>query len=253
MLPKPPDWPDYIEVCGFISHPSKSKYKPPQEIVNFLSAGKKPIYVGFGSIVVDNPIQLLRTIFKAVNCIGERAIISRGWAGLGGEEMDLPDNVLIIGDVPHDWLFQHVSCVIHHGGAGTTAAGLAHGCPTITIPFFGDQHFWGSAVSRAGAGPAPIPFRDLTWETLAESIKVARQPHIQQGAQQIRNKMQKESGINDGVRSFHRHIDIRIMQCDICPKRPAVWHVKRVNVRLSAFAAAVLIECGKLLPQDLVL
>lgn len=253
MLPKPPDWPDYIDVCGFIFHPSKSNYKPPQEIIDFLSAGKKPIYVGFGSIVVDNPIQLLRTIFKAINCVGQRAIISRGWAGLGAEEMDLPDNVLIIGDIPHDWLFQHVSCVIHHGGAGTTAAGLAHGCPTIIVPFFGDQYFWGSAVSRAGAGPAPIPFKNLTSQTLMECIKVALQAHIRQGAQKIQNQMHEESGTSDGVRSFHRHINIRIMQCDICPKRPAVWYVKHMNLRLSAFAGAVLIESGKLRPQDLVL
>jgi hypothetical protein len=253
LLPKPLDWSDHIEVCGFISSPREPEYQPPQEIVDFLSAGEKPIYVGFGSIAVDNPTRLLRIVLKAIGSIGQRVIISRGWADLGGEELDLPDNILVIGSVPHDWLFKHVSCVIHHGGAGTTAAGLAHGCPTVIIPFFGDQHFWGSVVARSGAGPAPIPYRDLSSKKLIKRIKDSLQAQIQQAARQIQIKMSKESGLYDSVRSFHRHLDPQLMQCDMCPKRPAVWHVRHMNAKLSAFAASVLVESGKIFPKDLVL
>ncbi|KAJ5469731.1 hypothetical protein N7539_009349 [Penicillium diatomitis] len=253
LLPKPLDWPDHIEVCGFISTPQEPDYQPPQEITDFLNAGGKPIYVGFGSIVVDNPTRLFRIVLDAVASIGQRVIISRGWADLGDEDRDLPENVLVIGSIPHDWLFQHVSCVIHHGGAGTTAAGLAHGCPTVIVPFFGDQHFWGNVVAKAGAGPAPIPYRDLSSKKLMERIQVALQPEIRQAAQEIQVKMSKESGLRDSVRSFHRHLNLQLMQCDTSPKRPAVWRVRHTNAKLSAFAASVLLENRKISPQDLLL
>ena len=74
-----------------------------------------------------------------------RAIVSKGWGGVGAGEV--PDDVYLIGNCPHDWLFQRVSCVVHHGGAGTTAAGIALGKPTVVVPFFGDQPFWGQVRS----------------------------------------------------------------------------------------------------------
>jgi UDP:flavonoid glycosyltransferase YjiC (YdhE family) len=85
--------------------------------------------------VVDNPQQLTDTVLQAVAEVGVRAIISRGWAKLSG--IDDP-NILYIDDCPHEWLFQHVAAVVHHGGAGTTACGLANGRPTVVVPFFGE-------------------------------------------------------------------------------------------------------------------
>lgn len=253
LLPKPVDWSDNIDVCGFSVLPRKSDYKPPKEIVDFLNAGPPPIYVGFGSIVVDNQTALTKIVFGAIENTGQRAIVSKGWGNIGVDDGDVPDNILVIGSVPHDWLFREVSCVIHHGGAGTTAAGLALGCPTIIIPFFGDQQFWGGIVAMAGAGPTPVPHKQLTVEKLTDAIRTALEPSIKERAQEIAAKMQKESGVADGVRSFHRHLDLKHLRCAICPDRPAVWKVKENAVGLSAFAATVLVETGALKPRDLVL
>ena len=115
------------------------------------------MYIGFGSIVVDDPDAMTKLIFEAVKKAGVRALVSKGWGGLGADAVGIPEGVFMLGNVPHDWLFQHVSAVVHHGGAGTTAAGIATGKPTIVIPFFGDQPFWGAMVARAGAGPVPYP------------------------------------------------------------------------------------------------
>lgn len=167
--------------------------------------------------------------------------------------MAVPENILLVGSVPHDWLFQNVSCVVHHGGAGTTAAGISLGCPTIIIPFFGDQQFWGGIVAMAGAGPAPIPHKQLTAVSLTDAIKVALKPETKQKAQEIAKKMKAESGVRDGVRSFHRHLDVKSLRCAVCPNRPAAWHVKQTSITLSAFAAAVLVETGRLKPEDVVL
>jgi UDP:flavonoid glycosyltransferase YjiC (YdhE family) len=253
VLPKPRDWPEHIDICGFSVLPAKSDYKPPNEIKNFLNSGPTPLYVGFGSIVVDDQIKLTRIVFEAIKNAGQRAIVSKGWGNLGVDEVDVPENILIVGSVPHDWLFERVSCVIHHGGAGTTAAGLALGRPTIIVPFFGDQQFWGGIVAAAGAGPTPIHHKQLTVEKLTGAIEMALKPSTQKKAQEIATKMQEESGVRDGVRSFHRHLNLNPLRCSICPDRPAVWRVKRTQIRLSAFAAAVLVETGRLKPEDVVL
>ncbi|KAJ5801662.1 CAZyme family GT1 [Penicillium psychrosexuale] len=253
LLPKPADWGDQIDICGFCVLPRKSDYQPPKEIEDFLKAGPTPLYVGFGSIVVQDQVKLTRIVFEAIQLSGQRAIISKGWGNLGIEDADVPDNILIVGSVPHDWLFQHVSCVIHHGGAGTTAAGLALGRPTIIVPFFGDQQFWGGIVAMAGAGPLPVPYKQLTVEKLTNAIKTALLPSTQAKAQEIADKMQTESGVRDGVRSFHRHLNLKTLQCAICPTRPAVWHIKQTSIGLSAFAAAVLVEMGAIKPEDVAL
>lgn len=99
--------------------------------------GPPPVYIGFGSIVIDDPEKLTSMILEAVRACGVRAIVSRGWSKLGGD-MPSTDEVLFIDDCPHEWLFQHVSAVVHHGGAGTTACGLRNACPTFIVPFFGE-------------------------------------------------------------------------------------------------------------------
>lgn len=110
-------------------------YKPPADLVDFIHRGPKPIYIGFGSIVVEDPQQFTTTILEAVRQAGVRAVISRGWNSLDGNSS--PD-IFYLDECPHEWLFQHVSAVVHHGGAGTTACGLRYGRPTVIVPFFGE-------------------------------------------------------------------------------------------------------------------
>lgn len=90
-------------------------------------------------------------IFDAVEKAGVRALVSKGWGGMG-DGMDIPDSVCMLDNTPHDWLFPRVDAVIHHGGAGTTAIGLKCGKPTMIVPFFRDQPFWSAMIVRAGAG-----------------------------------------------------------------------------------------------------
>ena len=85
----------------------------------------------------------------------------------------LPDTLFALDEVPHSWLFPRLAAVVHHGGAGTTAAALAAGKPSIVCPYFHDQPFWGERIRDLGAGPPPIPQRELTADRLAEAIRIA--------------------------------------------------------------------------------
>lgn len=184
-------------------------------------------------------------IFDAVKMTGKRALVSKGWGGLGADDLGKPEGVFMLGNCPHDWLFKRVSAVVHHGGAGTTAAGIAAGRPTVVIPFFGDQPFWGAMVARAGAGPDPIPYKDLTAEKLAGAINEALKPESLDKAHELSNKIKEEDGCQKGAQSFHQMLNYDEMRCAVIPNHPAVWRIKRTQTKLSAKAATVLAQQGE--------
>ncbi|KAL1590301.1 hypothetical protein WHR41_01219 [Cladosporium halotolerans] len=256
LVPKPKDWGPEIDIGGFVFLELASTYKPPQDLQDFLDAGEPPVYVGFGSIVVDDPDRFTQMIFKAVEMAGVRALVNKGWGGLGGEGNATPDNVYMLGNTPHDWLFPRVKAVVHHGGAGTTAMGLKCGKPTMIVPFFGDQPFWGSMTADAKAGAHEcIPYKKLTAERLAEGIKQCLTEESQKNVQQISDSIAREGdGAENAVRSFHRSLPVvgpRNMRCSILEDRAAVWKLRNSSLRLSALAAQILVENEKLKWTDL--
>ena len=214
------------------------------------------MYIGFGSIVIDDTSNLTGLIIDAVQRLGCRAIISAGWSSLGrsGDSMTASSDVFILYEsCPHGWLFSQVSCVVHHGGAGTTAAGLRAGRPTVIVPFFGDQFFWGDIVYRAGAGPCPIPYRSLTAMALAEAMAVALQPDVLRCAVRLGEQIRHEDGAEQALQHIYANLPIQMMTCALIPAHTAVWKSKATGVRMSAVAATVLRKEKLLGWNDLVL
>jgi UDP:flavonoid glycosyltransferase YjiC (YdhE family) len=246
LIPKPKDWGQHISISGFFFLDLAANYKPPADLEAFLNAGPPPVYIGFGSIVLDDPTGMTKLIFEAVKKTGQRVLLSKGWGGVGADELGIPEGVFMLGNCPHDWLFKRVSCVVHHGGAGTTAAGITAGKPTVVVPFFGDQPFWGAMVARAGAGPQPIPHKQLTADNLAEAIEMCLLPESQQRAKELAAKIHSERGSDVGAQSFHQMLDVDKLRCNLAPSRAAVWRVRRTQVRLSALAACTLANEGLL-------
>ncbi|OWP00890.1 glycosyltransferase family 1 protein [Marssonina coronariae] len=246
LIPRPFDWPAHIDVCGFFFR-NAPEYTPFPELDAFLKAGMPPIYIGFGSIVMENPDRMTETIIGAVKSCGVRAIVSEGWSKLGKGAAAHPD-ILFIGDCPHEWLFKHVSAVVHHGGAGTTACGLLNGRPTAIVPFFGDQPFWANMVAVAGAGPRPIEHKSLNAESLSRAIQVCLNPATILAAKKISEKMKDEDGVRAAVTSFHRNLPIQELNCDIIPRHPANWCWKNGmrTLKLSHRAASILVEHKKI-------
>jgi UDP:flavonoid glycosyltransferase YjiC (YdhE family) len=166
--------------------------------MEFLQSGSPPVYVGFGSMSNRNPEETADMVLQALIQTQQRAIVLSGWSGLRKE--NLPNSVYLVDSIPHSWLFPRVAAVVHHGGAGTTAAGLRAGVPTITIPFFGDQGFWGQRVAELGVGPEPIPRQQLTVERLAKAIqKAALDQTMRQRAADLGAKIRDEDGIANAV------------------------------------------------------
>lgn len=246
LVPKPPDWGDEIDISGFVFLDLASSFTPPDPLTKFLNAGEKPIYIGFGSIVVDDADKFTEMIFEAVKLAGVRALVSKGWGGLGGD--NVPDNIFMLENTPHDWLFPKVKACVIHGGAGTTAIALKCGKPIMIVPFFGDQFFWGSMIGRAKAGPEPVPYKHLSAEKLADGIKFCLTKEAQQNAQGIARDIAREGDGAENMCAFvHQHLTLsgkHSMRCSILSDRVAVWNLKDTSLRLSALAADILVEKG---------
>ena len=207
VIPKPSDWDNNTHVTGYWFLDQADDWTPPAALIEFLQAGPPPVYVGFGSLSSRKPEQTADLILQALVQAKQRAIILSGWGGL--RIVDLPDTVFVIDSVPFSWLFPRVAAVVHHGGAGTTSAGLRAGVPSIVIPFFGDQPFWGQCIAELGVGPAPIPRKKLTVERLAQAIeRVVTDQTMRQRAAILGSKIQAEDGIARAV-AVVQHIEER--------------------------------------------
>jgi sterol 3beta-glucosyltransferase len=197
VISPPSDWKN-TQVTGYWFLDEAADWTPPADLVAFLEGGAPPVYIGFGSMGSRKPKETADLVLAALDRTGQRGILQSGWGGLSQE--NLPDTVYMVDSVPHSWLFPRVAAVVHHGGAGTTAAGLRAGVPSIVIPFFGDQLFWGQRLEELGVGTAPIPRKQLTVELLAQAIhRVVTDPVMRQNAANLGVRIQTEDGVANAV------------------------------------------------------
>ncbi|KZV24297.1 hypothetical protein F511_01779 [Dorcoceras hygrometricum] len=211
LVPKPKDWGPNIDVVGFCFLDLASNYEPPQSLLEWLEDKEKPIYIGFGSLPVEEPERMTEIIVQALEITGQRGIINKGWGGLGNLA-EPKDFVYLLENCPHDWLFTRCQAVVHHGGAGTTAAGLKAACPTTVVPFFGDQPFWGAQVHNRGVGPAPIPVKEFSLEKLVDAIRFMLNDQVKQEAVKLAKAMENEDGVAGAVQAFNRHFPMSSLE-----------------------------------------
>lgn len=202
VVPPPRDWPSHAHVTGYWFLPPPADWAPPRRLVEFLEAGEPPVYVGFGSMTVERPEEVTRAVLEGVRRAGRRAVLSAGWGGLA--ERAERDDVLFVGDVPHAWLFPRVAGVVHHGGAGTTAAAFRAGVPQVAVPFLADQPFWGHRVARLGAGPEPVPIGELAPDRLHRALVSMGSPAMARRAGEIGIRIREERGAERAVEVIER-------------------------------------------------
>lgn len=198
VVPVPSDWPAHVTATGYWFLDDDQEWRPPDDLRRFLDDGPPPVYIGFGSMVTKDTVGKMSIILEALRLSGQRGVVAAGWAKLN--MADLPATVHLLDHAPHEWLFPRMTSVVHHGGAGTTAAGLRAGLPTVIAPFFGDQHFWGRRVFELGAGPKPIPQRKMTAEKLAAAIReTIDEQAMRTAAGALGEKIRAENGVGQAV------------------------------------------------------
>jgi sterol 3beta-glucosyltransferase len=205
VLPRPPEWAEHVEVTGYWFLDAHAGWTPPPALAAFLAAGPPPVYVGFGSMRLPDRPAATRLVLEALARAGRRGVLLASPGGLGGA--DLPDTAIAVQGCPHDWLFRRVAAAVHHGGAGTTGSALRAGLPSVAVPLFADQPFWGWRLARLGAGPAPIPFRRLTAGRLAAAISAAvEDPAIKARAAHLGRRIRAEDGAARAAEGFERWV-----------------------------------------------
>lgn len=204
VVPRPPDWGDWIHVTGYWFLDEPLGWSAPADLADFLSSGAPPVFVGFGSTPFPNPEASTNLIVRALQRAGQRGLVVTDGSGLATGR--LTDDILSVNFVPHQWLFSRVCAAVHHGGAGVTGAALRAGIPSATVPVFADQPFWSDRVFRLGAGPKPIPAKRLTEVLLAGAIRATAGTEMRQRAATLGKQIRGEDGITHAVEVIQQHL-----------------------------------------------
>jgi sterol 3beta-glucosyltransferase len=204
VVPRPPDWREGIEVAGYWWPRHPAGWTPPADLERFIAAGPPSVFVGFGSRNPADAARLTALVAQARRQAGVRMVIQAGWASLGAELQE-DDDVIVIGEAPHDWLFPQMAAVVHHAGAGTTAAGLRAGVPAVSVPMITDQPFWASRITALGTGPKAVPYKSLTAESLTTAIRDATgRDSYRSRARDLARQLASEDGTLPVIRAVDR-------------------------------------------------
>ena len=207
VVPIPDDYPSSAHVTGYWFPESGGAFDPPARLMDFLAAGEPPVYVGFGSMGFGKGANERRdAVLSALRVNGLRGIVTTGWGGIARGEAGT-DDVLVLEGAPHEWLFPRVVAVVHHGGAGSTAAGIWAGRPTLVVPFLGDQPFWGLRVHALGIGPAPLPARHLRTRLTERLGDLVNTASYASRAEEVGAAVRAENGLAAGVAALEQIAD----------------------------------------------
>jgi len=221
VIPTPADWDAFSIATGYWFLGQSAGWQPDPALVRFLESGPAPVYVGFGSMPAEDAAAKARIVLAALAATGQRGVLATGWGGLSATTA--PDNIFVLDAAPHDWLFPRMAAVIHHGGAGTTGAGLRAGVPAVVCPFFGDQPFWGRRVAALGVGPDPIPQKKLSVERLAAALRVVTgDPAMRARAAAVGETIRAEDGISRAVGAIEAYANGRLAPTDSTSIMPTV-------------------------------
>lgn len=205
LLRRPADWEAHIKVTGFLtlSSPSNGLSNDiPDELLQWLQTGEKPIYIGFGSMPIPDPARFTSILRELLTRTSHRFILCKGWSDLEGLPLD--SRLLVVSSVPHEWLFPQCQAAIIHGGVGTLAAALKAGIPTIVVSIFGDQHWWGKLIQKRKLG-CHIPFKRLSTKKLMAAMQNVFAPEIAQNVADLACKLNGEDGLQNAIDNLEEY------------------------------------------------
>jgi UDP:flavonoid glycosyltransferase YjiC (YdhE family) len=203
LLPRPADWPRGMELVGFWWPEPPAHWEPSETLIDFIAGGPAPVFVGFGSVRPDNGEELGTVIRTALRRNKLRGVVLQGPV-----EVETDDDLITTPETRYDRLFPEVAAVVHAGGAGTTAATLRAGVPSVTVPAVTDQQFWSWRLAEVGASTAPIPLPRLTVDRLSAALRtVLDRPEHRVAAGRLQASITAEDGAGATVRRLHALLD----------------------------------------------
>jgi sterol 3beta-glucosyltransferase len=199
VLPRPWDWTEFSQVTGywFLDPPP---WSPSHELQDFLDVGPKPVYIGFGSMVASSAAAFTEIVLEGVKLSGRRAVLATAWGALTGEDGPWSEQIFFLRRAPHECLFPLMAGAVHHGGAGTTAASVRAGIPSVIVPFFGDQPFWAHCLHRRGVAPHALERKTLTPAELSSALKAIGEPRLIEKAGALGRAVRAEDGVGEALR-----------------------------------------------------
>lgn len=205
LVPRPADWPLTAALTGywFLDEPD---WKPDPRLNQFLAAGDPPIFVGFGSMPGVEPLLLTQVVVSALAVSGRRGLLAIAGGALTRGATS--PHIHVINEAPHGQLFPFASGVIHHGGAGTTAAALRAGKPMVICPYFGDQPYWGRLMANLGVAPAPLEEKPLTVDKLTRAICFIAKRSVNQRAHDLGRAIAAENGTYRAAELIERWMEL---------------------------------------------
>ena len=214
IIPRPGDWAERIRMDGYWFLPAAKDWSPPPALTDFLADGDAPVYIGFGSTITGRAKETGQIITKALHQVNCRGVLAKGWGELKGLEFD-PGRFIVIDEVPHDWLFERMAMIVHHGGAGTTASAFCAGVPQIVVPHMQDQPFWGNKTYQLGVGAKPVPRSRLSVDSFARALQsVIDDPSMRTRAEEIGEKVRAEQGVEKAVAVIERTFNLQKLHPD---------------------------------------
>ncbi|HTY54567.1 MAG TPA: glycosyltransferase [Candidatus Binataceae bacterium] len=205
VLPRPPKWKSCTCVSGYWFLPAIPEWKLPSGLDQFIDAGPPPVCISFGSMVDREPERTAEIVIESLRRAGCRGVIVSGWSGV--KAVAPSDAIFVIDAVDHGLLFPRMAAIVHHGGAGGTAAALRAGIPAVPVPFFADQFFWAKAIDRLGVSPASVPRKDLSVDSLSKAITEALGNHsYRERARVVAEKLRTEDGVGNAVRFIEQYL-----------------------------------------------
>ncbi|MBP3951634.1 glycosyltransferase [Bacillus suaedae] len=198
IIPFDPNWNGSVSMSGFWFLEDKIDWEPPTDLLHFLEIGPPPIAISFSSMPLKNPYKIKAMLEEALEIIGQRGLFITGWSGMDTKKTKA--HIHSVQSIPHSWLFKRTSGVVHHGGAGTTAAVLKAGKPMIICPFSGDQPFWAKRMHDLHLSTAPLREKDMTVEAFVTRIQeLVNNQELTSNAIALSERIAQEEGIKDTV------------------------------------------------------
>ena len=205
VVPQPKDWGGNVHTTGYWTAETLARFTPDAQLVDFISAGSRPVYVGFGSMVYKDVESTVKTVISALDRIHQRGVVSFKQEHI--KDTKLPDFVINIDETSHRWLFPQMAAVIHHGGAGTASSALLAGVPSLAVPFFSDQPFWARRIAALGLSPQPIPKKELSPEKLASGIQeILSNQEMRERSRKIGAQIRSEQGVDRAIALIQAHL-----------------------------------------------